>query len=135
MAITTDTTVLGQAAHADTVYMTGATGLDVQDDLDARQTLYATPVSAVAGADYPGDLPYTSVAVEGVVTAKVYDQSQAIYVASGNPTAFESSVASAIASGYVWDTGTAYDSLGNLTPYVDPMVLIQASILTGVKAF
>lgn len=138
MAITNEDTTVGQLAHADTTYLTGASGTAVGDDQDARYNSFYAAVSGVATEDYPANLPYDTIATN-VVNAKVYDEGNFIQVESDEPTWFENQVSSALTSGVyaVFDTGTAYltTDYSVLSPYVDSMTLIQASILTGVKAF
>jgi hypothetical protein len=133
MTIENEDTVVGQLAHADSVYMTGATGMAVQDDLNARVALANATHTAVTNAELDTEL--SSVLTDnGRVTGESYSGGNV--VTPVNATWFETHVRTALDADALFDTGGAYTSdYSVLSPYMDPMVLIQGSILTGEKFY
>ena len=125
-------TVVGALSHAHDTYMSGATGTPVQDDQDARVVTANATHSEVTNETFTS-LQSTTVAYDNV-NAEVYSGGDV--VAPVNATWFESQVRTALDADALFTTGGPYTSdYSLLSPYVDNLVLIEASKLTGEKLF
>lgn len=133
-----EATVLAQLKHQHDTYRTGATGTPVQTDQNNRETTLKSAHTAKTNAQLGTGLNHTVVS-NGIVTAYVYSGGNYVQ-AAGTPTFMEAQVAAtlALAGAYnkVFDKGGGYTSnYVPLSPYVDPLWLIEAAKLTGEKAF
>jgi hypothetical protein len=133
MVLYNEDTVVAQLVHDDTVYMTGATGMPVQDDLDDRVAMANASHTAKTNAELSTGLNKTSVS-GGAINADVYDGGNV--VTPVNATWFEAQVRLALDADALFDTGGPYTSdYSVLSPYVDSLVLIEGSKLTGERFF
>ena len=128
----TEAEIVAQLNAAHDKYRTGATGMAVQDDQDARETaidaaktaITNAQFSTVTGTEAPGDR----------VTGKVYAGGN--QVTAVNATFMEASVVTALAADEGMSHGGPYTADYSLaSPYVDGLTLIQGSLLTGEKFF
>ena len=137
MVYANENTPLGQATHADTVYLTGASGTDVGNDQDDRVTLSTTAHTGVDNADLAlegaGGLESVTVA-NRVINAQVYDGLN--IVAETEPTVFSTAVKTAFDADNLFNKGnflgTDYTDEKEL---FDPTYLVEASKMTGEKYF
>lgn len=124
--------------RADETYLEGADGLDVQDDQEAREALDDSAHDAVVNSELGTDLNTTDATVGGG-TVPVYSGGNIV----DSPTydAFKREVFDAVQAGNAFslsgqvppESATAKDDFN--TEHVDPLVLIEASKLTGEKHF
>lgn len=127
-----------QAEHAHDAYMTGATGLPVQDDVDARVTEANATHDSVANSALGTDLNVTVTQHPwGPVTT--YSGANIVaYADETTITSMENLVRTRLASDDLHNTGFGVDSPvidGAPTEFVDPLVLIEAAKLTGEKPY
>ena len=117
-----------QVEHADAAYMTGATGTDVQDDLDARVTAAADSYTDFSNSDF-GDLD---------TVGGSQDPDQLVDVVPDNPTEFDTLVKNAADAGDLFAKGGPTDNYtdsSDLTDDVDGLFLAERSKQTGKKFF
>jgi hypothetical protein len=150
MVFADESSAYAQAAHADEVYMTGATGLPVQDDHDARVTMANATHTVVANEDLATELNSTTVALPHI-NAEVYTGGNLVTVAENRAgvDAYpedtqdtedleqEVLVSAALVADALFDRGGfigAYYA-GGYSPYVDGAWLAEASKQTGEKFF
>lgn len=128
----TEEEVLEQLKHQHDQYLTGATGLPVQDDQDARVATANASHTAKANEDFD-ELNSETVEYAGV-SAKVYTGGNVVTPVS--PTWMEEQVRTALDSDLLFETGGPYTSnYVPLSPYLDPLFLIEAQKLTGENMF
>jgi hypothetical protein len=128
----TESEILAQLAEQDAKYRTGATGMPVQADQDAREALDDEQKTAKTNAEF-STLEGTEVAGDRI-TGKVYTGGNV--VTAVNATYMEAQVREALDAGETFSYGGPYTSDYALaSPYIDSMTLIQASLLTGEKFF
>lgn len=124
--------------RADTTYLEGADGLDVQDDQEAREALDDSAHDEVEN-DELGTSLNTDDATVGGATIPVYSGGN--IVDSDDYDDFKRGVFDAVQAGDSFalsgqvppESATAKDDFN--TEHVDPLVLIEASKLTGEKFF
>jgi len=128
----TEAQVVAQLAAQHTKYTTGATGLPVQTDQNARMALDDTPHTAKTNAQF-SELNATEVPSDRI-TAEVYTGGNVVTPVKA--TYFEAQVRAALDGGTVFTYGGPYTSnYVPASPYVDSLTLIEASKLTGEKFF
>jgi len=128
----TEQEVLEQLKHQHDQYLSGATGTPVQDDQDARVATANASHTEKANADFD-ELNSDEVAFANV-TAKVYSGGNV--VAPVSPTWMEQQVRDALDNDELFATGGPYTSnYVPLSPYLDPLFLIEAQKLTGENMF
>ncbi len=136
MTIANETTPAGQAAHADAQYLTGATGLPVQDDQTARLALDDGAHTTVANSALATSLNTTSKtnASNGMVV-KTYSGGNQVTAVS--PTYAETKVKTALDAHNIFTKGNFLpdDVYSTEKSYHDPAYLMEASKLTGEKFF
>lgn len=125
--------------RADNTYLEGAVGLDVQDDQEAREALDASAHDAVENDELGTEVLNTSTATVGGADIPVYAGGN--IVDSVDYDDFKRGVFDAV------QAGTAFALSGQVPPenaiaaddfnaeHVDPLMLIEASKLTGEKHF
>lgn len=134
MATLTEAEARAQVAEADAEYMTGATGLDVQDDLDARVAEANATHTAKTNAELmtvnstTNALGFKSYAggnvVEPAYTLSADDMQAIARAKLDADLAFD-------VAGEVHD----FVDAGDVEPYVDPMFLAEIAKQTGEKPF
>lgn len=130
----TEAEIVAQLKHQHDQYTTGATGLPVQDDQDARMELDDSPRDEVTNDDFTQLNSETVTNYNGSVNAEVYTGGNV--VAPVSATYAEAQVRDALDAGEAFTHGGPYTSDYSLpSPYVDNLTLIQASLLTGEKFF
>jgi hypothetical protein len=128
----TESEVLEQLKHASDQYLTGATGTPVQDDQNARVATANASHTAKTNALF-SELNSEAVEDQGV-SSKVYTGGNV--VTPVNPTYMETQVRTALDNDALFSTGGAYTSnYVPLSPYLDPLWLIEAQKLTGENMF
>jgi len=151
MTISNESSAYAQAYHAHTTYLTGATGLPVQDDQDDRVDLANATHTVVANDDLDTGLNHTVVDT-GRITAWVYSGGNRVTVASNRAGVdlmpedaqktedleHEVLVANALDNDALFSRGgfiaPSYTA-GAYSPYLDPLWLTEASKMTGEKFF
>jgi len=136
-------------ARADATYRTGATGTPVQDDQDAHEALDAAHV-VVANADLGADLnqdansygvpSYTGGNIVSVAANRAGVDLLPEDTSGVEDLEQEVLVENALQAGNLFVTGgqippTNYEDVDSLSPYADPMFLVEASKMTGEKFF
>lgn len=124
--------------RADETYLEGADGLDVQDDQEAREALDDSAHDDVANDELATDLNVTMATVGGA-EVPVYQGGN--IVDNGDYDGFKQEVFDAVQAGNTFeltgqvppDNAVTKDDFA--TGHVDPLVLIEASKLTGEKWF
>jgi hypothetical protein len=128
----TEAEVLEQLQHAHETYVSGATGTPVQDDQDARVATANATHTAKAN-DAFSELNADPVEYAGV-SAEVYTGGNVVTPVSA--TWMETQVRAALDGDDLFTTGGSYTSnYVPLSPYVDPLWLIEAQKLTGENLF
>jgi hypothetical protein len=128
----TEAEVLAQLKHQHDQYRTGATGLPVQDDQDDREDLANATHTAKANEDFD-ELNSVQVEFPGV-SAKVYANGNVVTPVLA--TWMEAQARTALDGDDIFDTGGPYTSnYVPLSPYFDPLWVIESSKLTGEKHF
>lgn len=128
----TESEVLDQLKHQHDTYLSGATGTGVQDDQDARVSTANASHTAKANADFD-ELNATTVS-HSRVDAKVYSGANVVTPVSA--TWMEQQVRTALDGDALFAKGGPYTSnYVPLSPYLDPLFLIEAAKQTGEKLF
>lgn len=128
----TQAEIVAQLDEQHDKYISGATGMPVQDDQDDRLALDDSPHTGVSNDEFD-QLNSTTVST-GAVNAEVYSGGN--IVEPVRATYAEAKVAAAVQAGTTFTTGGPYTSNYALaSPYVDNLTLIQASLLTGEKFY
>lgn len=133
MAIADESTYTAQVKHGHDAYRTGATGLPVQTDQDAREDLDDSAHAVVTNAELATALTTTV----GPLGNDVYTGGNIIDVTGQVSHAVK--VFDAVQEGLIFDRGgfiDVYDAASNYSsPYVDGVWLAEASKQTGEKFF
>jgi hypothetical protein len=128
----TEAEVLVQLKEQHDQYLTGATGTPVQDDQDARVATANATHTAKANADFD-ELNSEDVEFAGV-SAKTYTGGNVVTPVSA--TWMEAQVRAALDNDELFAKGGPYTSnYVPLSPYLDPLFLIEAQKLTGENMF
>lgn len=126
-----------EVARAEEQYLEGADGMPVQDDLDARIALMEDDFEAVQNSDDGTTLNTENATVAGGVQP-VYTGGNV--VDDENPLVMDELVRDALDAGDIFHTGgqippTDFEDVSNLSPYLDPLWLVEAAKKTGVKGY
>jgi len=135
MGFLSEAEVVAQLAAQHTKYTTGASG-QVLTDHNARVTAANATHTQVTNATMASLNSTTVSGGRGVVNAEVY--SGANVVAPVNATFAEAKVRTALDADQLFTTGGPYAAKGDYdraSPYVDSLVQIEGSKLTGEKFF
>lgn len=130
----TQAEIVAQLDEQHDKYISGATGMPVQDDQDARLALDDSPHTGVSNDEFDQLNSDTVLNYNGSVRAEVYSGGNIVEPVKA--TYAEAKVAAAVQAGTTFTTGGPYTSNYALaSPYVDNLTLIQASLLTGEKFY
>lgn len=126
-----------EVERAEEQYMTGATGMPVQDDLDARVAEAEASHDPVDN-DELATLLNTTDATVGGQTIPVYTGGN--IVNDENPVVMDDLLRDAFDAGDIFHTGgqippTDFEDVTSLSPYLDPMWLVESAKKTGEKPF
>lgn len=127
------------ADRADATYLEGAADLPVQDDQEAREDLDNSPHTAATNAQLGTSTLHTSAHTVAGASVKVYSGGN--IVNSTDYDAFKRGVYDAVQADHSFSTSgqvppEGATSKGDFnTDHVDPLILIEASKLTGEKHF
>jgi hypothetical protein len=140
MVYENENTPAAQQEHAHDAYMTGATGLPVQTDLNEKVAVANAAHDEVSNSELWGGGDYNVVeTVHPWGTVKTYAGGNIVAYADATPMTFvENLVRTQMAADELHSTG-----FGNADPvkdgapteYLDPLVLIEASKIIGSKVF
>ena len=130
--ILTDAEALAQQKHAEDQYLTVVTG-QVKTDIDAKVALANATHTAKTNAQLATGLNHTTVALPAI-NADVY--TGANVVTPVNATWMEAQVRTALDADLLHHKGGGYTSnYVPLSPYLDPLWLIEGAKLTGEKFY